>query len=101
MTECSVPTLHSNKYKYKGPSLKEEVLLAAMDANINALKKGDEDLPELHKKWVEAAADTLMGAPPHLPPLWEINHKIESTVLFLLQDAGSCQIAIVYKSWQQ
>ena len=56
MTEWSVPTLHSNKYKYKGPSLKEEVLLAAMDANINELKKGDEDLPELCKKWVEAAA---------------------------------------------
>ena len=50
--------------------------MAAMDANINELKKGDEDLPELHKKWVEAAADILTGAPLHLPPLWEVNHEI-------------------------
>ena len=76
MTEHGVPTLHSDNYKYKGPSLKEEVLLAAMYANINELKKGDEDLPELCKKWVEAAADILTGAPSHLPPLWEVNHKI-------------------------
>ena len=76
MTERSVLTLHSDNYKYKGPSLKEEVLLAAMDANINELKKGDEDLPELRKKWVEAAADILTGAPAHLPPLQEVNHKI-------------------------
>ena len=76
MTECSVPTLHSDNYKYKGPSPKEEVLLAAMDANINELKKGDEDLPELRKKWVEAAANILTGAPAHLPPLQEVNHKI-------------------------
>ena len=46
------------------------------DANINQLKKGDEDLPELRKKWVEAAADILTGAPAHLPPLREVNHKI-------------------------
>ena len=76
MTECSILTLHSDNYKYKGPSLNEEVLLAAMDANINELKKGDEDLPELCKKWVEAAADILTGAPLHLPPLREANHKI-------------------------
>ena len=63
MTECGVPTLHSNNYQYKGPSPKEEVLLAAMDANINELKKGDEDLPELCKKWVEAAANILTSAP--------------------------------------
>jgi hypothetical protein len=31
MTEHGVPTLHSDNYKYKGPSPKEEVLLAAMD----------------------------------------------------------------------
>ena len=76
MTECSILTLHSDNYKYKGPSLNEEVLLAAMDANINELKKGDEDLPELCKKWVEAAADILTGALSHLPPLQEVNHKI-------------------------
>ena len=76
MTECGVPTLHSNNYKYKGSSPKEDVLLAAMGANINELKKGDEDLPELCKKWVEAAADILTGAPTHLPPLQEVNHKI-------------------------
>ena len=47
-----------------------------MDANINKLKKGDEDLPELRKKWVEAAANILTGAPAYLPPLREVNHKI-------------------------
>ena len=66
--EHSVPTLHSDRYKYKGPSLKEEVLLAAMDANINKVKKEDEDLPELCKRWVEAAADILTGATQHPPP---------------------------------
>jgi hypothetical protein len=71
-----VPTLHSDNYKYKGPFPKEEVLLAAMDANINELKKGDEDLPELRKKWVEATAVILTGAPSHLPPLREVNHNI-------------------------
>ena len=50
MTEHSVPTLHSGNYKYKGPSLKEKVLLTVMDANINKLKEGDENLPELCKK---------------------------------------------------
>ena len=76
MTERSVLRLHSDNFKYKGPSPKDEVLLPAMDANINKLKKGDEDLPELYKKWVEAAADILTGAPSHLPPLWEVNHRI-------------------------
>ena len=76
MTERGILTLHSDNYKYKGPFLKEEVLLAAMDANINELKKGDEDLPELYKKWVEAAANILTGAPLQLPPLREVNHKI-------------------------
>ena len=64
MTERSVPTLHSDNYKYKGPSPKEEVLFAAMDANINELKKGDEDLPELCKKWVEAAARAVFALKP-------------------------------------
>ena len=43
---------------------------------IDELKKEDEDLPELHKKWVKAAADILTAAPLHLPPLQEVNHKI-------------------------
>ena len=67
--ECSVPTLHSNLFKYKGPSQKEEVLLAVMDANLNELKEGEKQLPDLCEKWVESAADILTGAPPHLPPL--------------------------------
>jgi hypothetical protein len=75
-TEYSVPTLHSGIYKFKGFSPKEEVLLAAMDANLNELKLEDKCLPELHKSWVEAAANILTGALPHLPPLWEVNHKI-------------------------
>ena len=45
-------------------------------ANINELKKEDEYLPELHKKWVEAAADILTSAPAHLPSLREVSHKI-------------------------
>ncbi|KIM82398.1 hypothetical protein PILCRDRAFT_7799 [Piloderma croceum F 1598] len=47
--ENSVPTLHSNLYKYKGPSQKEEVLLAVMDVNLNELKEEEEVLPDLHK----------------------------------------------------
>src|ERR1700677_538519 len=74
--ECSIPTLHSDSFKYKGPSQKEEVLLAVMDVNLNELKEGEEQLPDLHNKWVESAADILTGAPPHLPPFREVNHKI-------------------------
>src|SRR6202050_1097604 len=74
--ECSVPMLHSDSFKYKGPSQKEEVLLAVMDANLNELKEGEEQLPDLCKKWVESAVDILTGAPPHLPPFREVNHKI-------------------------
>jgi len=74
--EHNVPTLHSNLYKYKGPSQQEEVLLAVMDANLNELNEGEEELPDLQKKWVESAVDILTGAPLHLPPLREVNHKI-------------------------
>ena len=74
--ERSVPTLHSDLFKYKGPSREEEVLLAVMDANLNELKAEEDQLPDLRKKWVESAADILTGAPPHLPPLREVNHKI-------------------------
>src|ERR1700677_4078670 len=69
--ECSVPTLHSDSYKYKGPSQKEEVLLTVMDANLNELKEGEEQLPDLRKKWLELAAAIPTGAPPHLPPFRE------------------------------
>jgi hypothetical protein len=74
--ECNIPTLHSTLYKYKGPSQREEVLLAIMDANLNKLNEGEEQLPNLCKKWIESAADILTGAPSHLPPLREVNHKI-------------------------
>jgi hypothetical protein len=74
--ENSVPTLHSDLYKYKGPSQEEEVLLAVMDVNLNELKEEEEVLPDLHKQWMENAADILRGAPNRLPPLREVNHKI-------------------------
>ena len=35
IAESSVPALHSDLYKYKGPSQKEEVMLAVMDAHLN------------------------------------------------------------------
>ncbi|KIM72367.1 hypothetical protein PILCRDRAFT_16189 [Piloderma croceum F 1598] len=73
--EDSVPMLHSDLYKYKGPSQKEQVLLAVMDANLNELKE-EEVLPDLRKQWMENAADILRGAPNRLPPLREVNHKI-------------------------
>ena len=47
-----------------------------MDANLNALAKDEEQLPDLRKNWVESAKDILSGAPNHLPPLREVNHKI-------------------------
>src|ERR1700722_15844428 len=75
-TNDSVPTLHSVPSQYIPLSQKEEVLLAAMDANLNALSKDEEQLPDLRKNWVESAKDILSGAPSHLPPLREVNHKI-------------------------
>jgi hypothetical protein len=73
--EDSVLTLHSDLYKYK-PSQKEEVLLAVMDAHLNKMNEKEQVLPDLRKKWVESAADILTGAPPHVPPFHEVNHKI-------------------------
>src|ERR1700683_5466586 len=64
--ESSAPTLHSDIYKYKGPSQKEEVMLAVMDAHLNELHEDEEVLPDLRKKWVESAVDILTGAPPQL-----------------------------------
>jgi|SRR5882762_10310034 len=74
--EYNMPTLHSDLYKYNRPSQQEEVLLAIMDANINKLNEDKEELPDLCKKWVESAMDILTGAPLHLSPLHEVNHKI-------------------------
>jgi len=76
MRESSVPTLRSDTQKYTGPSRKEEVMLAIMDAHLNELKEEEEVLPDLRKAWLESAADILTGAPTHLPPLREVNHKI-------------------------
>src|SRR3984957_7382032 len=47
-----------------------------MDANLNMLTKDEEQLFDLRKNWVESAKDILSGAPNHLPPLREVNHKI-------------------------
>ena len=60
----SVPTLHSDLFKYKGPSQKEEVLFAVMDANLNELNEDEEELPDLHKKWVESAHPNRSTASP-------------------------------------
>jgi hypothetical protein len=76
LREESVPTLHSNSFKYHGPSQKEEVMLAAMDAHLNELKEEEKLLPDLRKQWVESAADILTGVPSELPPFREVNHKI-------------------------
>src|ERR1700722_8661400 len=56
-TNDSVPTLHSVPSQYIPLSQKEEVLLAPMDANLNALMKDEEQLPDLRKNWVESAKD--------------------------------------------
>jgi hypothetical protein len=69
ITESSVPALHSDLYKYKSPSQKEEVMLTVMDPHLNELHEEEEVLSDLRKKWVESVADILTGAPPHLPPL--------------------------------
>ena len=49
--------------------------MAAINANINEVKKEDEDLPELCKKKKGWRQPTSLQV-PHLPPLWEINYKI-------------------------
>src|ERR1700742_2549188 len=70
------PTLHSDNYKFRGMTQQQEVLLAAMDAQLNELNKEEQELPDLRAKWVESASDILTGAPPRLPPFREVNHKI-------------------------
>src|ERR1700720_4550708 len=47
-----------------------------MDSNPNVLTKDEEQLPDLKKSQVELAKEILLGAPNHLPPLREVNHKI-------------------------
>ena len=47
--ENSVPTIHSDTLKYTGPSRKEEVMLAVMDAHLNELKEEEQVLPDLRK----------------------------------------------------
>ena len=70
------PTLHSDNFKFRGMTQQQEVLLAAMDAQLNELNKEEQELPDLRAKWVESASDILTGAPPRLPPFREANHKI-------------------------
>jgi hypothetical protein len=67
------PTMHSETMKFWGFSQQQEIALAVMDAH---LQESNETLPELRKKWVEDSADILQGAPPGLPPIREVNHKI-------------------------
>ena len=72
----SNPSLHSNNFKFQGMTQQQEVLLAVMNAQLNELKDEEQVLPDLWAKWVENASDILTGAPPHLPLLREVNHKI-------------------------
>jgi RNase H-like domain found in reverse transcriptase/Reverse transcriptase (RNA-dependent DNA polymerase)/Integrase zinc binding domain len=74
--DVSNPSLHSENFKFRGMSQQQEVLLAVMDAQLNELKEEEQVLPDLRAKWVESASDILTGAPPNLPPLREVNHKI-------------------------
>src|SRR5713226_1551070 len=75
LTEELNPTLHSNTMKYR-MTQQQEVALAVMEANLEALSKEEEVLPGLRSKWMEHASDILSGAPTGLPPLCEVNHKI-------------------------
>lgn len=70
------PSMHSDNLKIDELTPRQEVLLAMMDAHLNQMKDEEADLPDLRKKWVESALDILTGAPPRLPSLKEINHKI-------------------------
>ena len=36
----------------------------------------EEDIPRLREQWFQKYSDILGGAPPELPPLWEVNHRI-------------------------
>ena len=49
MQENSVSTLHSDMQRYKGPSQKEEVMLAIMNPHLNELKEEECVIPDLQK----------------------------------------------------
>jgi hypothetical protein len=36
----------------------------------------DNDIPRLHKEWMEKITDLVSGIPLELPPLLEVNHEI-------------------------
>ena len=38
----------------------------------------DDDIPQLCKSWDDNIADLVSGIPLKLPPIWEVNHKINS-----------------------
>ena len=39
----------------------------------------EEDIPRLREQWFQKYSDILSGAPPELPPLREVNHRIPLT----------------------
>lgn len=41
-----------------------------------AIGTSEEEIPRLRQEWMEGNADIMNGAPPKLPPLREINHRI-------------------------
>ncbi|KZP17245.1 hypothetical protein FIBSPDRAFT_747388, partial [Athelia psychrophila] len=45
-------------------------------AGNHRIDEGERDIPSLRDAWVDSAADILTGAPAHLPPLREVNHKM-------------------------
>ena len=46
-------------------------------AGIRATKPLTEgDIPQLREQWFQKYSDVLGGAPPELPPLQEVNHRI-------------------------
>ena len=36
----------------------------------------DDDIPKLHRSWDDNITDLVSGIPLKLPPIWEVNHKI-------------------------
>lgn len=76
LTESVTPTRHSSMLKPSTLTDKQEVLLAALDANLNKIGDNKRQIPALCEAWVDSAADILTGAPPRLPILREHNHPI-------------------------
>ena len=50
-----------------------ECLRAALSHDV-ILK--DDDIPQLHKSWDSNITDLVSGFPLEVPPIWEVNHKI-------------------------